>query len=80
MAIVVSTLDGAETKVEDDELDELRAQVRGDVLTPADDGFDANPIYNAMHSRRPALKVRARAPPTWSTPSTSPASGTCWSR
>jgi FAD binding domain/Berberine and berberine like len=54
-----STLDGAETKIEDDELEELRAQVRGDVLTPADDGFDANPIYNAMHSRRPALKVRA---------------------
>jgi FAD/FMN-containing dehydrogenase len=59
MAIVVSTLDGAETKIEADELDELRAQVRGDVLTPADDGFDANPIYNAMHNRRPALKVRA---------------------
>jgi FAD/FMN-containing dehydrogenase len=58
MAIAVSTLDGAETRVEDDELEELRAQLRGDVLTPADDGFDANPIYNAMHSRRPALKVR----------------------
>ena len=38
---------------------ELRAGIRGDVLTPADDGFDANPIYNAMHNRRPALKVRA---------------------
>jgi hypothetical protein len=49
----------APTKVEDDELGELRAQVRGDVLTPADDGIDANPIYNAKHSRRPALKVRA---------------------
>jgi FAD/FMN-containing dehydrogenase len=59
MSIAVSTLDGAETRVEDDELAELRAQLRGDVLTPTDDGFDANPIYNAMHSRRPALKVRA---------------------
>ena len=55
----VSTLDGGETKVEDDELEQLRAGIRGDVLTPADDGFDANPIYNAMHNRRPALKVRA---------------------
>jgi hypothetical protein len=59
MALAVSTLGGAETTVEVDELEELRAQVRGDVLTPADDGFDANPIYNAMHGRRPALKVRA---------------------
>ena len=59
MTLAVSTLDGDTTKVEDDELEELRAQLRGDVLTPADDGFDANPIYNAMHNRRPALKVRA---------------------
>jgi FAD/FMN-containing dehydrogenase len=59
MAIVTSTLGGADTTIGDDELEELRAQVRGDVLTPADDDFDANPIYNAMHSRRPALKVRA---------------------
>ena len=59
MAITTSTLGGADTTIGDDELEELRAQVRGDVLTPADDGFDANPIYNAMHGRRPALKVRA---------------------
>jgi hypothetical protein len=59
MSIVVSTLDGGQTKVEDDELDALRVQLRGDVLTAADDGFDANPIYNSMHRRRPALKVRA---------------------
>jgi len=31
MAIVVSTLDGADTTIEDAELDELRAQMRGDV-------------------------------------------------
>jgi FAD/FMN-containing dehydrogenase len=59
MAIVTSTLGGADTTIGDDELEELRAQIRGDVLSPADDGFDANPIYNAMHSWRPALKVRA---------------------
>ena len=59
MTTVVSTLDGGQTKVEDDELDELRTRLRGDVLTGADDGFDSNPIYNKMHGRRPALKVRA---------------------
>ena len=59
MTLAVSTLDGDTTKVEDDELEELRAQLRGEVLTAADEGFVANPIYNAMHDRRPALKVRA---------------------
>ena len=59
MTTVVSTLDGGQTKVEDDELDELRTRLRGDVLTAGDDGFDSNPIYNNMHGRRPALKVRA---------------------
>ena len=59
MTTVVSTLDGGQTKVEDDELDELRTRLRGDVLTAADDGFDSTPIYNKMHGRQPALKVRA---------------------
>ena len=59
MTTVVSTLDGGQTKVEDDELDELRTRLRGDVLTATDDGFDSNPIYNKMHGRQPALKVRA---------------------
>jgi FAD/FMN-containing dehydrogenase len=59
MTTVVSTLDGGQAKVEDDELDELRSRLRGDVLTAADDGFDSNPIYNKMHGRQPALKVRA---------------------
>jgi FAD/FMN-containing dehydrogenase len=59
MTMMVSTFDGGETKVDDDELEQLRAGMRGDVLTSADDGFDANPIYNAMHNRYPALKVLA---------------------
>jgi FAD/FMN-containing dehydrogenase len=58
MTTLISTLEGGESKVGDEELEQLRAGLRGDVLTPADDGFDANPIYNAMHERRPALKVR----------------------
>src|SRR5437667_6522779 len=59
MTLLVSTRTGGETKVEDEELEQLRATVRGDVLTPTDEGFEANPIYNAMHKRRPAIKVRA---------------------
>lgn len=58
MATTVSTLDGGATTVEDTALEEFSAGIRGDVLRPADEGFDANPIYNAMHARRPALKVR----------------------
>ena len=77
MTIMVSTLGGGETKVEDEELEELVAGFRGDVLRPADAGYDANPIYNAMHDRRPALKIRPLAPPTLSTRSTSPASEIC---
>ena len=59
MTFLVTTRTGGDTKVEDEELEQLRAAIRGDVLRPSDDGFDANPIYNAMHKRRPALKVRA---------------------
>ena len=59
MATLVSTLDGGQAKVDDDELDGVRTQLRGDVLRAADDEFDPNPIYNKMHGRRPALKVRA---------------------
>jgi FAD/FMN-containing dehydrogenase len=59
MTLSISTVDGGEVKVDDDELEQLRAEIRGDVLTPEDDGYDANPIYNVMHKRRPALKIRA---------------------
>jgi FAD/FMN-containing dehydrogenase len=59
MTLVISTLDGGGTKVDDDELEQLRGAVRGDVLTSTDHGYDANPIYNSMHGRSPALKVRA---------------------
>jgi FAD/FMN-containing dehydrogenase len=59
VTLLVATRTGGQTKVEVEELEQLRAEVRGDVLTSSDEGFDANPIYNAMHTRRPALKVRA---------------------
>ena len=58
MAIIVTTLDGGECKVGDEELELLRTTLRGEVLLAGDDGFDANPIYNAMHQRVPAIKVR----------------------
>src|SRR4030095_4843389 len=57
MATIVTTLDGGECKVGDEELDELRTTLRGDVLVPGDDDFAAKPIYNAMHKRTPALRV-----------------------
>jgi len=38
----------------------LKQQIRGDVLTPDDDGYDeARAVYNAMHDRRPRAIVRA---------------------
>ena len=42
-------------------IDELRAQVRGDVLTPEDAQYEeARRVYNAMIDKRPALVARCR--------------------
>ena len=41
-------------------VDSLRERVRGDVVTPEDEGYDvARQVYNAMVDRRPAVVVRA---------------------
>jgi FAD/FMN-containing dehydrogenase len=40
-------------------IQQMREQVRGEVIEPSDDGYDdARKVYNAMHDRRPRAVVR----------------------
>ena len=58
MAMQVATLAGARTGVPDDAVDELRASLRGELLTPSDPGYAGlRPEFNAMHRAEPALAV-----------------------
>jgi FAD/FMN-containing dehydrogenase len=58
--LVAKTRDGAEAAVTAEEVSDLRAGLRGELLLPDDDGYDrARSIWNAMIDRRPALIVRA---------------------
>jgi FAD/FMN-containing dehydrogenase len=60
MAIKAVMLNGGETEIDKELLDNLRTTVRGAVLTPGDPGYDAiRPVYNAMHPGRPAVVVQA---------------------
>ena len=58
MATRFVAVDGGEARIDDAALEQLRMAIRGDVLTAADRGYEDNPVFNAMHQRRPALKVR----------------------
>lgn len=59
MATRAATLDGSETRIEDEALEQLRMTIRGDVLTPEDPGYaGVRPAYNAMHPGRPSLVIR----------------------
>ena len=53
--------DGGDIDVNEERIEAFGAQLRGALVRPGDDGFDAaRTVYNAMHDRRPALIVQAR--------------------
>ena len=55
----MATTNGTPAALLDGALDELRAGIRGRVLTPGDPGYDdVRPAFNAMHQGRPAVVVR----------------------
>jgi len=58
MTITAATVQGGQTTVSEEALDELRARLRGPVLAPSEPGFaTVREVYNAMHTGRPALVV-----------------------
>ena len=58
MSTTIATLDGGHVEIADDQFEQFRATIRGDVQTPSDPGYSDKPVYNAMHQPRPALIVR----------------------
>ena len=54
----MATTTGSPVALIDGALDQLRAAIRGRVLTPGDAGYDdVRPAFNAMHQGRPAVVV-----------------------
>ncbi|HEY6779117.1 MAG TPA: FAD-binding oxidoreductase [Thermoleophilaceae bacterium] len=54
----MATTTGTPAALIDGALDELKAGIRGSVLTPTDPGYDdVRPAFNAMHQGRPAVVV-----------------------
>jgi FAD/FMN-containing dehydrogenase len=55
----VTTITGADTVLERAVVEDFKASIRGELLRPGDDGYDAaRKVYNAMIDKRPALIVR----------------------
>src|SRR5919109_2298567 len=58
MATDASTLAGATVRISDNELEGLRAQIRGSALAAADAGYgEIREVFNAMHESGPDLIV-----------------------
>jgi hypothetical protein len=54
----VVTLDGSQAQLSDEDLDQLRAKLRGKALIPGDaDYHNIREVFNAMHHGRPGLAV-----------------------
>ncbi len=59
MAVEVTTLPGATAVLQDEAIDAFRQGLRGPVLLPGDDGYDAaRALWNGMIDKRPALIAR----------------------
>ena len=59
MATQAATLDGSETRIDNEVLGQLRMAIRGDVLTSQDPAYAGVRIaYNAMHPGQPAIVIR----------------------
>ena len=59
----VLTMDGGERTISEEQLTALEAELRGDLLLPESDGYDAaRTLWNAMIDRRPALVARCAGP------------------
>jgi FAD/FMN-containing dehydrogenase len=58
MATDATALTGKRATISDTDLEELRLQIRGEVLTPSDAGYaGVREVFNAMHVGRPDLIV-----------------------
>jgi FAD/FMN-containing dehydrogenase len=58
LTITATALQGSQATLSDEALEELRARLRGSVLTPSDPGFaEVREVFNAMHPGQPALIV-----------------------
>ncbi|HEV8481000.1 MAG TPA: FAD-binding oxidoreductase [Candidatus Eisenbacteria bacterium] len=59
-AVTLKTRDGGSTALSPQDLDQLRARLRGAVCLPGEPGYEqARTLWNAMIDRKPAITVRA---------------------